>query len=489
MSDFLQYLTMPFLLEGALITLQITAAGLVGSFAIGGIVAWMRSSRWVPLPQIATFYVWLIRGTPLILQLMFIFSALPALGIRLGPIPTAILGLTIYEAAYMSEIFRAGVGNVPRGLRLAGWSLGMGTGLLFTRIIVPNAWRSIAPAITNQAIVLLKGTAQASVVAVPELVMRSNQIVSMNFKFFAVFGAAAAMYLVMTSILSLIHAGIERAGRRDKPRPGEPRTRGAVLAGKIFGSRGVMSVPDTDITSPYFSASGISKWYGKVQTLTDASLDVNKGEVVVIMGPSGSGKSTFLRTLGHLEDQATGIVRVGAATSTALTGVKSRAQSRAAMKARRDLRIAMVFQDFNLFPQMTLIENIMEAPITVLGKTPDEAKAEATEILALVGLSEHANHFPAMLSGGQQQRAAIGRALAVRPNVILFDEPTSALDHDLVGEVLAVMRRLASMGLTMVVVTHERRFARDVADRIVEFESGRLVREFTPAELESGGAS
>lgn len=484
MEEFFRYLTLPYLLQGALVTLQITGISLAGSFILGGLLAAARTSRFPPLPQLAAVYIWAVRGVPLLLQLVFIFSALPAFGINLDPITTAIVGLSLYEAAYLAEIFRAGVGNVPRGLRLAGWSLGMGNGLVFTRVVIPNAWKSIAPTITNQAIILLKGTAQASVVAVPELTMRSNQIVSANFEFFSVFGAAAVMYLIMTSLLNLLNAGITRSMTREKPREGKPRTLGARVMRTIFPVKVSSAVTSKSKDSTaHLEVKNLDQWYGQTKLLDDASLAVGKGEVVVVVGPSGSGKSTFLRTVAHLEDRARGAVRVGEVTSSVLTGKKFRVQSRKAGHARQQLRIAMVFQDFNLFPHMTILENLMEAPLTVLRQSPADAERRAREILALVGLEDRASHFPHMLSGGQQQRAAIGRALAVDPHVMFFDEPTSALDHDLVAEVLSVMRTLAELGTTMVVVTHERRFARDVADRIVEFDLGRPVRVIDPTEL------
>lgn len=485
LSEIRNYLTMGFLLEGAWLTIKITVISLVGSFIAGAALAWLRGLSVPVIPQIAWGYIWIIRGTPILLQLVFIYNALPSVGVNLDPVPAVVVGLILHEAAYMAEIFRAGVNNVPQGLRLASWSLGMGKGLTFTRIIAPNAWRSIAPAITNQAIILLKGTALASVVAVPELTLRSEQIVASNFKFFPVFISAGIMYLAMTTALSGAQALLERNSRRNKARNKPPRTRLPRALGTIFKPRldsalSVVAARNDFSEDKFLSIQHLNKHYGSELAVDDANLDVRRGEVVVIMGPSGSGKSTFLRCAAQLEDQTQALVDVGAHESRAMQRKRFRPHSRNAVTARRELRIGMVFQDFNLFPHMTILENLMEAQITVLRRSPEEAKAKALEVLDLVNLGDRKNFFPEMLSGGQQQRAAIGRALAAEPNVIFFDEPTSALDKDLVAEVLSTMRRLADLGMTMVVVTHEEQFAHEVADRIIRFQDGHLRPDGTP---------
>jgi polar amino acid transport system ATP-binding protein len=204
--------------------------------------------------------------------------------------------------------------------------------------------------------------------------------------------------------------------------------------------------------------------------LKKVSMSVNKGEVVVVVGPSGSGKSTFLRTLNQLETISGGNIRIDGID---LTNPKTDIN-----KVREE--VGMVFQSFNLFPHKTALENVMLAPMKVLKKSRDEAHEKGKELLYKVGLAERINSYPSQLSGGQQQRVAIARALAMMPSIMLFDEPTSALDPEMVGEVLDVMKSLASEGMTMVVVTHEMGFAREVADRVVFMEDGELVVEDTP---------
>ena len=212
---------------------------------------------------------------------------------------------------------------------------------------------------------------------------------------------------------------------------------------------------------------------GEVRALNESSLTVSRGEVVAIIGPSGSGKSTLLRCLNMLEVPTSGHIY--------FDGVDLADKSVDVDLHRR--KMGMVFQHFNLFPHKTVLQNITMAPVTLRLKTPGEAKALAMKLLERIGLADKVNEYPNMLSGGQKQRIAIVRALAMEPEVMLFDEPTSALDPEMVGEVLDLMRDLAKDGMTMVVVTHEMGFAREVADRVIFMDGGSILEENTPNEL------
>ncbi len=224
---------------------------------------------------------------------------------------------------------------------------------------------------------------------------------------------------------------------------------------------------------PIIVAEDVHKWFGNFHALRGISLTVRRGEVVVICGPSGSGKSTFIRTINRLEEHQRGRIVVD--------GIELTNDLRNIEAIRRE--IGMVFQQFNLFPHLTVLQNITLAPIWVRKMRRSEAEKLAMELLERVGIPEQAHKYPGQLSGGQQQRVAIARALAMQPKIMLFDEPTSALDPEMIKEVLDVMRELARSGMTMIVVTHEMGFAREVADRIVFFDEGRLVEEAPPEEF------
>ena len=217
----------------------------------------------------------------------------------------------------------------------------------------------------------------------------------------------------------------------------------------------------------------VSKWYGPVQVLHDCSVSIDKGDVVVVCGPSGSGKSTLIKTVNALEPIQKGEIIVN--------GTKVNDPKTDLPKLRS--KVGMVFQHFELFPHLTIVENLTIAQIKVLGRKPDEAKARGLKMLDRVGLMAHKDKFPGQLSGGQQQRVAIARALAMDPVVMLFDEPTSALDPEMVNEVLDVMVQLAQEGMTMMCVTHEMGFARKVADRVIFMDKGQIVEENTPEEF------
>ncbi|WP_216700877.1 amino acid ABC transporter ATP-binding protein [Priestia filamentosa] len=218
---------------------------------------------------------------------------------------------------------------------------------------------------------------------------------------------------------------------------------------------------------------GVNKHYGDFHVLKDINLEIHKGEVVVVIGPSGSGKSTMLRCINRLETISDGKLLVNSArVEDKKTDIN---------KLRRN--IGMVFQHFHLYPHKTVLQNITLAPMKVLGISQEEAKETAMYYLNKVGIPDKASSYPSQLSGGQQQRVAIARGLAMKPEVMLFDEPTSALDPEMIGEVLDVMKALAKEGMTMVVVTHEMGFAREVADRVVFMDEGRIIEEATPAEF------
>ena len=220
-------------------------------------------------------------------------------------------------------------------------------------------------------------------------------------------------------------------------------------------------------------AKDVKKWFGDFQALKGISMEIQEGEVLVVCGPSGSGKSTFIRCINRLEQHQEGSIVVDGIELT--NDIKN-------IEAIRS-EVGMVFQSFNLFPHLTVLQNITLAPTWVRKKSKSDSEQKAMELLERVGIPEQANKFPGQLSGGQQQRVAIARALAMEPKIMLFDEPTSALDPEMIKEVLDVMKELAKSGMTMIVVTHEMGFAKEVADRVMLFDDGLMVEENTPNEF------
>ena len=503
-SEFLHYLISRFLLEGAVLAIEIAVVSMALGLVLGLGLALLRLSRHAALRGPAWCYIWFIRGTPLLLQLVFIYDVLPAIGIKLDTFTTAIIGFSLNEAAFSAEIIRGGVLSVNRSQAIAAAALGMPAALTLRRIILPQAMRAILPGIANQAIGMIKSTSIASVIMVNELTFRAQQIVGQNFKFFTVFTAAALLYLAMTSCVAVGQIAAER--RFDFLRE---RSDGVVarLMAKIGLGRPADGPGEPDKAAhrreslpaligdlcrdvagtggrPVIVCHNVQKAYGRREVLKSIDLTVSRGEVVVIMGPSGSGKSTLLRMINHLEPLDWGEITVDGrhVGYQRMPGGGLRPTGNLA-RARAEARIGMVFQHFNLFEHLTALENLIEAPIRVYRQPREQTRAIGLRLLAGVGLAGHVDHLPHRLSGGQQQRVAIARALAVAPRVILFDEPTSALDPELVGEVLGVIRGPAEAGMTMIIVTHEVGFAREVADRIVFMDDGLIVEEGAPDQV------
>ncbi|SDY93891.1 amino acid ABC transporter ATP-binding protein, PAAT family [Micromonospora pattaloongensis] len=237
------------------------------------------------------------------------------------------------------------------------------------------------------------------------------------------------------------------------------------------------------MTAPMVQCRALRKSFGRIEVLRGIDLTIARGQVVCVVGPSGSGKSTLLRCLNHLEEPQSGRVYVdGELIGYEERGGTLRPLSDARLRRQRE-SIGMVFQRFHLFPHRTALENVMEGLVAVKGIGAADARRRAAELLDRVGLADRAQHYPAQLSGGQQQRVAIARSLAMEPKLMLFDEPTSALDPELVGEVLAVMKDLAATGMTMIVVTHEMGFAREVGDHLVFMDEGLIIEQGPPREV------
>jgi polar amino acid transport system permease protein len=509
MSLFLHYLSLPYLLEGIEVTLHVTALGLGGGLILGLILAWMQLSRFWLLSAVARGYTVIFRGTPLILQMVFAYDALPHIGIKLPAIIAAGLALACNEAPFIAEMLRAGVLGVDRGQVAAGQALGMTPAVLMRRVIAPQAIRTMIPAFGNESVSALKNSSLASVIAVQELTLRSTQLASSTFDFFSIFFASGLLYLLLTGAVSLIQLFLEwlldldRAKKERSLADFLPWRRAALpaaieLAGKTAPKLCADPMPDNAMlaSSPALTreertkravtiarnnvaveVKDLRKRYGPQTVLDGLDLTVRIGEVVALMGPSGSGKSTLLRCINHLENWDSGTVRVGG-RRLGFSDDGRLLSPRDIANERAGVGVGMVFQQFNLFSHLTAKENVAGPLRWVHGLGRLDADRRASELLDRVGLSHRAAALPRHLSGGQQQRVAIARALAPNPSVLLLDEPTSALDPELVNEVLEVIRRLAiDDGLTMIISTHQIRFADEVADRVAFLSGGSIVEE------------
>ncbi|MBU9487245.1 amino acid ABC transporter permease/ATP-binding protein [Burkholderia multivorans] len=508
---FAEWFLSPPVLSGLARTLVLTLLGAVFGFALGALVAFARLSRSRLLSASAWTFVWLFRSIPLIV-LLLILNNLGYLyeHVRLGvpftdivwfdtpttdlisPFAAAVLGLTLNHAAFSAEVIRGGILSVDQGQLEAAAALGLPHGRQTARIVLPQAMRAILPTAFNDLIVLAKGTSMVYVLAMPELFYTVQVIYRRNLEVIPLLMVATVWYLIILTVLSAIQVQVERHYARGALRNPPPSAltfllaRAGALWRRVAARRSVPAAgASDDAVVPQLGGEvtvhRVSKRFGTQRVLDDVSFVAPRGSVTVIVGPSGSGKSTLLRTINHLERVDDGIIDIDGE----LIGYRRDGDVLHELKERDVLKrrsaVGMVFQTFNLFPHLTVLENLIEAPLALGTATREAAERTARALLARVGLADKADAYPRQLSGGQQQRVAIARALALRPKVLLFDEPTSALDPELVNEVLDVIKELARSGTTLVIVTHEIGFAREVADNVLFMERGRIVEAGPPA--------
>jgi polar amino acid transport system permease protein len=505
-------------LQGLGRTLMLTALGALLGFFFGTALALARVSRSPLLSRLSWVFTWIFRSVPVIVLLLIINNlgylyetvtlGIPGTDVTFFSYPTtqlispfvaALLGLTLNQAAFASEIVRGGILSVEQGQLEAAAALGLSRRRQSFRIVLPQAMRTILPTAFNDIIGLAKGTSNLYILALPELFYTIQIIYRRNLEVIPLLMVATVWYLIILTVLSVAQHYIERHFARGALRNPPASRLGGVLRG-LRRTKAPQAAPGVEAppakaaeqvprwTDPLarggeVTIHGVSKSFGALKVLDDVTLTVGKGSVTVILGQSGSGKSTLLRAINHLERVDDGFIAIDGE----LIGYRRDADTLYELHEKEILKrrvdVGMVFQSFNLFPHLTVLENIVEAPVSVRGLSRAEAEALASELLVRVGLGDKTHAYPRQLSGGQQQRVAIARALALKPKVLLFDEPTSALDPELVGEVLAVIKELALSGTTLVIVTHEIGFAREVADNIVFMERGRILETGTPDKV------
>ncbi|GAB2551050.1 hypothetical protein GCM10027033_04900 [Leucobacter ruminantium] len=481
---FFSLFAVPDFWSAALTVLVLSALAWGISTVLGMAVALGRQSRFAWLRAVLGAYVWFFRSLPLLVLLIFVYNApqvIPELRAIVGsPFMAGLLALVLSETAYISEIHRGGLKSVAGGQGEAGRALGIPWGGVQRLIVIPQAFRVALPALGNELVTIIKLTSLVSAISLTEILLVGQRIYTQNFKVLETLLAVGIFYVMLVTVFDQALRLLER--RLDVNRRGK-----RAKLGTATSNIDVLPPAPKRERTPHegeqvLQVRELRKSYGETEVLKGIDLDVHRGEVIAIIGPSGSGKTTLIRTLNAMEPINSGDVLfhgkpVGYARDA--SGAKKPVSDRVVAATRAE--VGMVFQQFNLFPHKTVIENVTFAPDYLRTASRAEIRERAMALLAKVGMDAHAEKYPHQLSGGQQQRVAIARALAMEPEALLFDEPTSALDPELVDEVLRVMTELAAEGLTMVVVTHEMRFAREVADWVVFMDQGVVVEE-GPAE-------
>lgn len=527
------------------VSLVATFIGCLIGLAVGLLQTWPESSReaWLKrgfkrlLKFILKAYVEIFRGTPMMVQAAFIYYGAALLfNWHMNLIFAAIFIVSINTGAYMAETVRGGVMSIDPGQTEGAKALGLNHYRTMRSIILPQAIRNIMPQIGNNLIINIKDTCVLSIIGVMELFYTMKSISGATYAFFPTFTVAMVIYFAITFTCSRLLLCLEHrlAGEENYtlalsdalvPGEGMPHFKAnakitnrdyeakqhADTAVEVGDKADTAVIGDTDTEgtrtcterakalngtlepavkpalattaetlgkstaeiAPVIEVSHLAKSFGKHQVLQDVSFKVCQGDVTCIIGASGSGKSTLLRCINLLENPDKGelhycgkVVEYGGMEATAYRG-----------------KVGMVFQNFNLFNNLNVLENCVLAPCQVLREDKDTVTARAKRLLEQVGMGAYINAKPHQLSGGQKQRVAIARALTMQPEVLLFDEPTSALDPQMVGEVLRVMRQVAAGGMTMLVVTHEMKFAAEVATKVVYMADGVIVEEGTPEQI------
>lgn len=455
--------------DGLYVTLVITILSVLIATLLGALLCWMHMNRRKWLSRFANAYVELMRGMPVLVLLMLMFYVI-LVPMKLSGTVVAIVTFSLYSSAYFCEMFRTAISSIDRGQTEAGLALGFSPLQTFIYIILPQTVRAVMPIYTGEVVAMLKGTSVVGYIAVADLTKAGDLIRSRTFDAFFPLIVVSIIYFALAWLIGFA------LRRLTKQKAKMVNLDEKVDAKATTDTTAAVSanVQEDENKETLIAVKHLKKTYSNgLQVLRDVNTEIKRGDVISIIGPSGTGKSTFLRCMNQLEKATGGCIEIEGENILDKNADLSRLRQ----------KMGMVFQSFNLFNGMTILDNITLAPVKLLGKSKEDARGEALALLDTVGLRSKANHYPDQLSGGQKQRIAIARALAMEPKILLFDEPTSALDPSMVSEVLTVIHSLAQKGMTMLVVTHEMRFARDISSRIFYMDEGVIYEEGTPSQI------
>ena len=454
--------------SGLLVTLAISVfAAIFGTILGIGLLLMLRSKN-TGVRGLANAFCKLMQGIPALVVLMIVYFVIFGSS-NLEPVIVGTIAFSVMFAVSVAGIMQTGISAVDKGQREAAEALGFGNASIFGRIIMPQAIRHILPLYKGEFVGMMKTTSIVGYISIQDLTKAGDIIRSRTYEAFFPLLATAAIYFIMSTVITALIGRIEIGVNPDH----RPRRLPRGISAETGDADSRKSVSDTAPGAPMIKVEHLKKVYPNATPLRDVNTVIKKGEVITIIGPSGTGKSTFMRCINRLEIPTDGKITVfGYDIGDKKTNLR---------ELRR--RMGMVFQNFYLFEHMTVIENVMLAPTVLKKEDKQSAYNNAMRLLRMVGMAEKALNYPKELSGGQKQRVAIARTLAMDPEIVLFDEPTSALDPTMVGEVLSVMKKLASEGMTMMIVTHEMRFAKDVSTRIFYMDEGVIYEDGTPQEI------
>ena len=468
-SNFVREERWKMLLNGLGITLILALlSGIIGTL-LGALICRMKMSRSHFAQAFARIYIRVIQGIPITVLLMVLYYVIFS-SQGMTALQICVIGFSVDFAAYAAEIFRNGIEAVPAGQARAARALGFTPSQGFFRVVLPQAMRHILPVYSGQLISMVKATSIAGYISVMELTKVSDIIRSRTFDAFFPLITTALIYFLLSNMLTGL---MKLAAGRIQNRSASRALRGIQTDAVPEVQTVPREAPAAAAGQKLLEIEHLSKQFDQVMPLKDVSCVVSAGDVISVIGPSGTGKSTFLNLINRLETPDGGRIL--------FNGEDTSAPGYNLNLLRR--HIGMVFQNFNLFQHLTIVENVMLAQTVLLKRSRRKAYERSMELLRTVGLADKAFSYPAELSGGQQQRAAIARTIAMDPRIVLFDEPTSALDPTMVEEVLAVIRNLAQHGTTMLVVTHEMKFAQNVSNCVFYMDEGVIYEEGSPDQL------